>query len=120
MLQDTVLTVIDTVTAADSLATAVGSQVGVQVSALLALGLGVVTKFVVDGARKVSAALDTAPPAVKAMAATLFAQVAIWVTTKTGLVVNPDIGALETTLAGLTVAASAMGVHAVTKAVTKK
>lgn len=124
MIQDTVLAVVSAPDSlqvvADSLVTTVGTQVGVQVSALLALVLGVVTKFLVDGARKVLAALDTAPAPVKALVATGFAQVAMWITVKTGLIVNPDVTALETTIAGLTVALSAMGVHALSKLPSKK
>lgn len=124
MLQDTILTVapvIDTLQAtADSLATAVGTQVGTQVSVTLALVLGVVTKFVVDLAKRGLTTLNSAPAPVKALVATGFAQLAMWVTAKTGLVVDPNITALETTVAGLVVALSAMGVHAVSKLTLKK
>jgi hypothetical protein len=123
MLQDTVTvvpTVVDSVkVAADSLSAVVGSQVGSQVGSLFALALGVVVKFVVDLAKKGSATLAAAPGPVQALVAVAFAQLATWVSAKTGLVVNPDVTALETTLAGLTVAASAMGVNALGKTLTK-
>lgn len=117
MIQDTLHVVAAGV---DSLATAVGSQVGTQVTSLIALALSVGTKIAVDYAKKSLAQLDAAPGPVKALVAVAFAQLATWVSVKTGLLINPDITALETTVAGLTVALSAMGVHAVTKAVTKK
>lgn len=124
MLQDTLVvaaSAVDTIqVAADSLAATVGSQVGSQVTALVALGLSVITKFVVDLAKKASTKIATLPAPAKAFVALAFAQVATWVSVKTGVVVNPDISALETTVAGLTVALSAMGVHAVGKVVTKK
>jgi hypothetical protein len=124
MLQDTVAVTaaaVDTIqVAADSLATAVGSQVGSQVTTLVALGLSVATKFAVDLAKKASTKVATLPDPVKALVAVAFAQAATWVSVKTGLLINPDISVLETTVAGLTVALSAMGVNAVTKTVLKK
>lgn len=124
MLQDTVAVAavaVDTIqVAADSLATAVGSQVGTQVTTLVALGLSVATKFAVDLAKKASAKVATLPGPAKALVALVFAQATTWVSVKTGLLINPDISALETTVAGLTVALSAMGVNAVIKTVTKK
>lgn len=124
MLQDTVAvvaTAVDTIqVAADSLAAAVGSQIGNQVTTLVTLALSVVTKFAVDLAKKTSTQISSLPDPLKALVAVAFAQAATWVSVKTGLVVNPDISSLETTVAGLTVALSAMGVHAVGKVVTKK
>ena len=124
MLQDTLVvaaSAVDTLqVTADSLATTVGSQVGSQVTALVALGLSVATKFAVDLAKKASAKVAVLPGPAKAFVALAFAQAATWISVKTGLLVNPDISALETTVAGLTVALSAMGVNAVTKTVTKK
>jgi len=124
MIQDTLVvatSAVDTIqVAADSLATTVGTQVGTQVTTLVALGLSVVTKFAVDLAKKASTQVAALPGPVKALVAVAFAQAATWVSVKTGLLINPDISALETTVAGLTVALSAMGVNAVTKTVIKK
>jgi hypothetical protein len=120
MLQDTLPVVVDAVvSSADSLSTVVGGVAAVQISSLVALVLGVITKFVVDIAKKASIQLDTAPGPVKALVATAFAQVATWVTVMTGVVVNPDITALETTVGGLVVAFAAMGVHGLVKAFRK-
>jgi hypothetical protein len=121
MLQDTLPVVVDAVvSSADSLADAVGALAGTQISSVVTLVLGVVTKFVVDLAKGLSTKLDNAPGPVKALVATAFAQVAAWVTAMTGVVVNPDITALETTVGGLVVAFAAMGVHGLVKAFTKK
>lgn len=123
MIQDTltaVTVVADTVaTVADSLASAVGSGVGAQVTAWTTLLLSAVTTLAVSFAKRVLTHLNSASPSVKAITATVFAQVATWVGTQTGLVVNTDISALETTVAGLVVALGAMGVHATSKVVRK-
>ena len=122
MLQDTLVVVtpaIDTLrTAADSLATTVGTQLGTQASMFIALALSVITKFAVDVAKKGSVKIGTLPGPAKALVALVFAQAATWISVKTGLLINPDVSALETTVAGLTVALSAMGVNAVTKVFT--
>lgn len=115
MLQDT-LVVAQSI---DSLATAVGSQVGTQASIFIAVVLSVITKFAVDVAKHVSVKIATLPGPAKALVALVFAQAATWVSVKTGLLINPDVSALETTVAGLTVALSAMGVHAVTNTIKK-
>lgn len=123
MIQDT-LTVVasmaDTATTAvDSLAAVVGSGVGAQVTAWTTLLLSAVTTLAVSFAKRVLTHLNSASPSVKAITATVFAQVATWVGTQTGLVVNTDISALETTVAGLVVALGAMGAHAVSKVARK-
>ena len=109
----------DTLTAVDTLAKAVGGQVGAETTALVGLGLSAVTKFAVDGAKKVLGSLDTAPGIVKALVAVGFAQVATFISVKTGLLINPDVSALSTTVSGLVVALGSMGFHAVTKTLTK-
>lgn len=104
--------------AADSLAQAVGTQVGTEITTWITLGLSLVTTFLVNLAKKALTAFNSAPDPVKALVAVAFAQLATWITVKTGLVVDPDINSLTTTVSGLTVALGAMGAHAVTKTFT--
>lgn len=120
MIQDTVPVVLDTLkTGVDSLAVVVGTAAATQISTWVTLVLSVITKFGVDFAKRLSTKLDAAPAPMKALAATGFGQAAAWVTATTGVAVNPDITAMQTTVGGLVVAFSAMGVHAGLKALKK-
>ena len=118
---DTVIQAVDTLKqTADSLAQAVGAQAGAQVTALVSLVLSIVLKFVIDLGKKLSVAFATAPDSVKAFAVVAFGQVVTLVSTKTGLVLQVDLSTLETTLSGLVIAGTAMGVHALSKIFLKK
>lgn len=125
MIQDTLTLVVDSLPAAvdtltaavDTLTAAVSpaSQLGSQVNAGVALGLGALVKLAVDLTRKGVAALDTAPGFVKALVATVFAGVATWASGALGMPVSPDLTVIDTTVASLVVAALSMGVNALVK-----
>ena len=117
MIQDTLSAV---AAAVDSLAVVVGSGVSAQVTMWVTLLLSTVTTLAVSFAKRGLAMLDEAPAIVKTLTAVVFGQAATWVSAQTGLVINGDITALETTAAGLVVALGAMGIHAVGKVVQAK
>lgn len=99
----------------DTLALQVGTLVATQTTAWVTLGLSVVTTTVVGLAKRSLTAFAAAPDLVKSIVAILFAQIATWGSTMTGVGINPDITTLETTVVGLVVAFGSMGVHALTK-----
>jgi hypothetical protein len=113
MIQDTLAAVPAVV---DSVSQQLGAQIGAQLSGVLALGLGAVVKVVMDATKKVSTRVDSAPGGAKALIAIAFSQVAVWASSLTGLAINPDLNALDTTVAGLVVSGVAMGVNAGLKA----
>ena len=97
--------------------TEITNTVGAEVSALVSLVLGAVIKVVVDLSKKASAHLNNAPAAVKALVVVLFGQAAAFLSAKTGVFINPDIAALDTTLVGILLTGVSMGVHGFTKSV---
>lgn len=107
--------VVNAVTQADSLAQIVGGQTGAHVATLVSLGLSILLKFAVDLGKKLSSSFDNAPPTVKAFAVVAFGQLVTFVAAKTGIVLQGDLTTLETTLSGLVIAVSSMGVHGLTK-----
>lgn len=113
---DTVVQAVDTLAQVkDSLAQVVGSQVGAQVTALVSLVLSVILKFAIDLGKKLSGSFANAPDSIKAFAVVAFGQVVTFVSSKTGIVLQGDLTTLETTLSGLVIAITAMGVHALSK-----
>ena len=118
---DTVVTAVDSVKqVADSIAQTIGAGAGTQVTALASLVLSIVLKFAVDLGKKWSVSFDNAPASVKALAVVGFGQLVTFLSAKTGVVLQGDLSTLETTLSGLVVAGTAMGVHGLTKALSKK
>jgi hypothetical protein len=99
----------------DTLITAVGTEVGMQLSSLLTLVVGLIVKVCVDLGKKASEKFAAAPGMVKTLAVIFFGQVVIWVNAATGIVLTGDLTSLDTTLSGIVLAAVSMGLHAVSK-----
>ena len=106
--------------AADSLANAVGSEVGAQVSLLLLSGLAVVNKVIVDGAKKLLGKVAELPDGVKATVAFGFAQFITFVNAKYGIGASPDIDVLATSAQGAVVWGLSMGWNALSGVIFKK
>lgn len=111
----------DSMIQADTLpvVTEIATTVGGEVAAWVTLLLGIVIKLLVDLGKKLSAKIQSAPDVVKALVAVVFGQLAAVIGTKTGILINPDLAVLDTTLVGATLSAIAMGVHGLVKSLGK-
>lgn len=113
---DTAVVAVDTTKAVvDSITQGGAVQVTAQLTGIAAIGLGFVVKLVMDLAKRLLDKFNAAPSRVKAVVALVFGQLATWVSVWTGLAINPDIQALDATIAGLVVSGLAMGINALLK-----
>jgi hypothetical protein len=101
--------------ATDSVAVVVGAAVGGWATTLLVSVLGVVNKFVTDGAKAVLGKFGTLPDWSKALIALAFAQAVTFLNAKFGVGASADVNELVTSAQGTLVWAISMGWHALSK-----
>jgi hypothetical protein len=99
----------------DSVQTIFAISTAEYIATTILLSLGVILKIVMDGAKKLSTRIETSPDHVKACIVLLFGQLTTWIGVKTGVWIDPDPTVLQTTVEGLLIALTAMGVHRVSK-----
>lgn len=122
IFQDT--TTVDTVQAVvDSVASGAATAITDEVRPLLVAGLGIVVRFVYEGSRKILTFLNTKSPMIKALAALVWAQLAVF-----GTAVLPagapdipaDIGMLPSAVLGMVVWGLSMGVNTLVDIIRKR
>lgn len=101
--------------ATDSLATQIGSDVGAQVSVLVASILALANKYVTDAGKWILGKFGTLPSWSKAALALVFAEGVVFLNASFGLELSTDVSALVTSLSGLLVWVASMGWHSFLK-----
>lgn len=106
-------------TAADTLATQIGTDVGTTLTGLVLAVLGFINKYATDLGKKVLSIFGTLPDLAKPVVALAFGQLVAFVNLQWGVEISPDMTALGTSLFGVAIGLLSSGWHSILKLIKK-